>query len=185
VADVAARRMSLFKEKLVKALDDESPAYLQLVEELAVETGRDMAEIAAVAARLAHGDKTPVAEKESAEKNEDDADMVHVVIGAGRRIGVRPNDVVGAIANEARIPGKVIGAIDIQDHCTFVEVPAEYERQVLAGLSGLTIRGREIGVRLATEQDLWSRGPKRRNDDGRRGAAPRGHAAKRKKYGRS
>lgn len=41
--------------------------------------------------------------------------MVRLFIGAGRDAGVRPQDLVGAIANEAGIPSKLIGSIDIAD----------------------------------------------------------------------
>src|SRR5450759_1837145 len=60
-ADVAARRTSLFKAKLLKTLnelkEEELEVYLALVEELAEESGRDLAEIASAAVRLARGDK--------------------------------------------------------------------------------------------------------------------------------
>src|SRR5688572_11183464 len=57
-ADVAARRVALFKERVLKTLaGGELDLYLSLVEELAEESGRDMAEIAAAAVRLAGGDK--------------------------------------------------------------------------------------------------------------------------------
>ncbi|HLE14962.1 MAG TPA: DEAD/DEAH box helicase, partial [Anaerolineales bacterium] len=57
-ADVAARRVALFKERILKTLEEEElELYLNLVEELAVESGCDMAEIAAAAARLARGDR--------------------------------------------------------------------------------------------------------------------------------
>jgi hypothetical protein len=56
--DVAARRAALFKERILKTLEEEElELYLNLVEELAEESGSDMAEIAAAAARLARGDK--------------------------------------------------------------------------------------------------------------------------------
>ncbi|HZY45307.1 MAG TPA: DEAD/DEAH box helicase, partial [Anaerolineae bacterium] len=57
-ADVAARRTTLFKARLLKTLQEEElEVYLELVEEIAEESGRDLAEIAAAAVRLARGDK--------------------------------------------------------------------------------------------------------------------------------
>ena len=50
--------------------------------------------------------------------------MVRLFLSVGRAEGVRPGDIVGAIANEANIPGQAIGAIDIYDHVSSVEVPA-------------------------------------------------------------
>ena len=54
--------------------------------------------------------------------------MVRLFIDAGSRAGVRPGDIVGAIANEAGVPGKAIGSIDIYDGFTFVELPSQYRR---------------------------------------------------------
>ncbi|HXG68371.1 MAG TPA: DEAD/DEAH box helicase [Blastocatellia bacterium] len=164
-ADVAARRMALFKERLLKTLrEEELEAYLSLVEELMEETGRDMAEIAAAAVRLARGDKPFVVPLEPEEAPDAESGMVRLFIDAGRRTGVRPSDIVGAIANEAGVPGKVIGAIDIYDDFTFVEVPAQFRDQVLAGMSNATIRSRETNIRLATSQDVAVPKPKRKLD---------------------
>ncbi|RIK35600.1 MAG: hypothetical protein DCC57_23200, partial [Chloroflexi bacterium] len=155
-ADVAARRMALFKGLILKTLaEEELEIYLALVEELAEESGRDMAEIAAAAARLARGDQTLVVplEPEPEQAPPTEQGMVRLLIDAGRQTGVRPSDIVGAIANEAGVPGKSIGAIDIYDEFTFVEVPAHYQDQVLEGMSGASIRNRRVNLRLATVHD--------------------------------
>lgn len=166
-ADVAARRMALFKERIIKALGDESlDTYLSLVEELEEESGRDMAEIAAAAARLAYGDKPLVValEPEPEGMYPSERGMVRLFMNAGRRNGIGPSDIVGAIANEAGIPGRVIGAIDIYDDFAFVEVPDNYGAQVLDSLSGVTIRNREIYMRLATKQETGMREEKKKFD---------------------
>src|SRR6185295_5262913 len=132
-ADVAARRTALFKDSIRRTVEEgDLDLYLTLVEEL-VEEGMDLAEIAAGAARLARGDKPLEIEVEPAPAEVPRAEdgMVRLFIGAGSRAGVRPGDIVGAIANEADVPGKAIGSIDIYDRFTFVEVPAQYQGQVL------------------------------------------------------
>lgn len=173
-ADVAARRMALFKERLLKALQEEElDVYLSLVEELAEESGRDMAEIAAAAVRMAQGDKPLVVpvEPEADGVAPSEPGMVRMFINFGRRDGIRPSDIVGAIANEADIPGRSIGAIDIYDDFTFVEVPSRYSDQVLTELAGVVIRGREMNIRVATKQDV---GPfrERRAFEGRKRSGP-------------
>jgi ATP-dependent RNA helicase DeaD len=157
-ADVAARRMALFKESIRKTLaEGDLDLYLTLVEEL-VEEGLDVAEVAAAAARLARGDKPleVVLEPEPREMPQMEDGMVRLFIPAGSRAGVRPADIVGAIANEADVPGKAIGAIDIYDSFTFVEVPARYGAQVLDRMSKATIRGRQVEVRVARPADQGS-----------------------------
>jgi ATP-dependent RNA helicase DeaD len=157
-ADVAARRMALFKESIRKTLaEGDLDLYLSLVEEL-VEEGLDVAEVAAAAARLARGDKPleVALEPEPREMPQMEDGMVRLFIPAGSRAGVRPADIVGAIANEADVPGKAIGAIDIYDSFTFVEVPARYGAQVLDRMSKATIRGRQVEVRVARPADQGS-----------------------------
>ena len=75
--------------------------------------------------------------------------MVRLLVAAGRVDGLRPQDLVGAIANEAGIPGRAIGAIDIYDRFSFVEVPSEQSQRVIRALTRTTIRGRQVGARLA------------------------------------
>jgi hypothetical protein len=85
--------------------------------------------------------------------------MMRLLIDVGRRAGVRPSDIVGAIANEAGLSGRNIGVIDIYDEFTFVEVPAHYQEQVLAAMSDVTIRNRAIKIRPATVQDMTPQRP--------------------------
>jgi ATP-dependent RNA helicase DeaD len=156
-ADVASRRLALFKERLLAAMQrDDLELYYSLMAEIAGETGRDMVEIAAAAARLAHGDQPLVVPIEPAPDSvpvtEDG--MVRLFIAAGRDSGVRPADIVGAIANEAGVPGKAIGAIDIYDDFTFVDVPAEFYQQVMSAMSASTIRNQPARIRPATERDV-------------------------------
>jgi ATP-dependent RNA helicase DeaD len=74
--------------------------------------------------------------------------MVRLQLNAGRRNGVRPQDIVGAIANEAGIPGRAIGAIDIQDTRAFVEVPAQYQHRILERMAQTSLRGQPVSIRL-------------------------------------
>jgi ATP-dependent RNA helicase DeaD len=73
---------------------------------------------------------------------------VRLFIGGGRRAGVRPADLVGAITAEAGVPGSVIGAIQIADSFSLVDVADEVVEQVVRALRTATIRGRTFVVRL-------------------------------------
>jgi ATP-dependent RNA helicase DeaD len=76
---------------------------------------------------------------------------VRLFIGGGRRAGVRPADLVGAITAEAGVPGSVIGAIQIADSFSLVDVADEVVEQVVRALRTATIRGRTFVVRLDRE----------------------------------
>ncbi len=57
--------------------------------------------------------------------------MVRLTLSAGKKDGVRVNDVVGSIAYHADIPGRALGAIRIQEQQTFIDVPEQMVSQVL------------------------------------------------------
>ena len=73
--------------------------------------------------------------------------MIRVFIGAGRRAGVRPGDLVGAIAGESGLEGRSIGAIEINDAFSLVELPADRADEVVAALRGTKIRGLKPTIR--------------------------------------
>ena len=78
--------------------------------------------------------------------------MVRLMIEAGRRNNVHPADIVGAIANEAGIPGRAIGAIELFERFALVEVPGNLSEKVLRALKRTTIRGRKISPSIARPQ---------------------------------
>jgi ATP-dependent RNA helicase DeaD len=73
--------------------------------------------------------------------------MTRLFIGAGRERGIRPQDLVGAIANEAGLNGRQIGAIEIADRFSLVEVPEASADAVVSALRGRTIKGKKTTVR--------------------------------------
>ena len=73
--------------------------------------------------------------------------VTRLFVGAGRAAGIRPADLVGAIANEAGLRGGDIGAIQVADGFSLVEVPAEAADHVIAALRAATIKGLKVIVR--------------------------------------
>lgn len=78
-----------------------------------------------------------------------EAGMTRLFLSLGRKDHIQPRDIVGAIAGEANIPGKTIGAIDIYDKFTFVDVPDRDARVVLKAMDGNTIKGKPVQVDIA------------------------------------
>jgi ATP-dependent RNA helicase DeaD len=74
-------------------------------------------------------------------------DVTRVYVGAGRKAGVRPGDLVGAIANEARVDSSNIGAIEIADRFALVEVPEAMADRIIDALRSTTIKGKRVTVR--------------------------------------
>ncbi len=75
------------------------------------------------------------------------ASVTRLFFGIGRRAGIRPQDLVGAIAGESGLGAREIGAIQITDRFSLVEVPEPAADMVIAAMQRSTIRGRRPTVR--------------------------------------
>jgi ATP-dependent RNA helicase DeaD len=154
-ADIRARRMEILKDEVRETIrGGELDGYLEMVAELEEEF--DPGEIAAGFARLAATATQPrslVGPTAVDDGAKPETGMARIYIEAGRRDGIRPADVVGAIANEVGIPGREIGAIDIFDEYTFVEVPAERRDAIIRVLSNTHIKGNRVRIEAAQPRE--------------------------------
>ena len=76
------------------------------------------------------------------------AGTTRLFVNAGRASGVRPQDIVGALANESNLTGRDIGAIQIHERHALVEIPEHTADDVLRSLKGTTtLKGRRANVR--------------------------------------
>ncbi len=96
------------------------------------------------APRAPRGDRSPRYDAHSHE-----AGMVRLNLNLGRRHGIRPNDIVGAIAAHARIPGSTIGKIFIEDQHTLVDVPEGLVGQVIGNPRALYIRQHPVDLKIS------------------------------------
>jgi ATP-dependent RNA helicase DeaD len=190
IADLRARRLELTRAALQESLlTDDLERFRVVVETLADEF--DVMEVALAAVKLAHeslGSETDeeefpeVAEEPGRKRPDlDGADrrearrgrdrtggMTRVLLGVGRSTGIRPQDVVGAITGESRLGGRDIGAIEIADRFSLVEVPESAVDEVIAALRRTTIKGKKPTVRRERDPAYRADGKKR----GKRSAAP-------------
>jgi ATP-dependent RNA helicase DeaD len=85
-------------------------------------------------------------------KRGNDANMVRLQINIGRSEKISPSNIVGAIAGESGIAGNQLGAIDIFDRHSFVDVPKGIVSTVLNRMVGATIKGRRVVIEVATAE---------------------------------
>jgi len=174
VADLRARRLELTRAAMHETiLEGDLDHFRVVVETLAEEF--DVMDVAAAAVKLVHeantasGDEEEIPEarverdgraaRDAASRGQGPSDragrkppgrngaMTKLFIGAGRATGIRPRDIVGAIANESAVNGRDIGAIEITDRFSLVEVPAGAADDVISALRTSTIKGRRVTVR--------------------------------------
>ena len=172
VADLRAKRLELtrasLRERLVAGdFDDVRVVVESLAEEF------DVLDIAAAAVKLAHaaadrrrrgaGSALGARARRAAARarpasrartggprrrgRNDGYSTTRLYVGAGREAGVRPADLVGAITNEAGIPSRDFGEIEIADRFSLVEVPEEIADEIIAAMRKAMIRGNKVEVR--------------------------------------
>ena len=80
--------------------------------------------------------------------------MVRLFINVGGMDQVRPQDIAGMLYNTIQdlTPGS-IGAIDVLEKCSFVEIPGDSVEAVLEGVKGAQLRGRDVRMDHADRPD--------------------------------
>ncbi len=150
-ADLRKRRLESAKEALrtritAGGLED----MRELVESLAQEF--DIIDVAAAAVAMANDSAERPAAAVEAEAPAEAMDvrssgrLTLLRISVGKEESIRPADLVGAIAGEAGVPSRVIGAIKIHDDYSLVEVPEELSERIISALKRTKIRGNKVTV---------------------------------------
>ena len=80
-------------------------------------------------------------------------------IDVGHNDSVSPREIVGAIANEAGIPGKNIGNIRIFNEYTTVELPVGVSKSALAILKKTRVRSRPLNIERSNETSAHAASP--------------------------
>ena len=165
VADLRARRLELvrasLRERLVAGDFDDVRV---VVESLADEF--ELMDVAAAAVKLAHmsmredgdpdrdlvvfeaaPDSSPRPSRPQSRRGATGVNRVRLFIGAGRRAGVRPGDLVGAITGEAGVESDALGAIEIAENFSLVEVPEMLADEIVAAMKKATLRGQKVTIR--------------------------------------
>src|SRR6266404_744163 len=101
-------------------------------------------------------------------------------IEVGSIHGIKPGNIVGAIANESGIEGVHIGRVDIRDDHSFVDLPEGMPKQIFKDLQKVRVVGRELRISRVSEKP-----PKPPRDTvGRHGRKPSGPAPDARHAGR-
>jgi ATP-dependent RNA helicase DeaD len=176
VAAVNSQRIARFREKLAAALGHpEVATFRSVLEQYEAEHGVPALDLAAALACLAQGD-TPLlvpepppapaprrgkpgatprpeaprpraAREEGRPSGPPRTGMVRYRLEVGRQHGVRPGNIVGAIANEAGLDNASIGRVDIHDSHSFIDLPEGMPRELLRHLKKVWVMGQQLRIR--------------------------------------
>lgn len=154
--DVANTKAEMIFRDLGTMIGQEDlSSYISMIESHVNEEDYTAMDIAAAFLKMAMRDGTDV---DSAVNEDEFGDtgaeegMVRLFINVGRQQKARPGDILGAIAGETGMSGRLIGSIDMYDKYTFVEVPREYARDVLRAMDSVKIKGKSINIEPANRK---------------------------------
>ena len=145
IMDVAAAAVKQADAKDVGD-EEEIPTVTLRQERPAPRSGRDRGP-----APKGHGERAERPKRGKREAITPEWNVARIYVGAGRKANIRPADLVGAIVNEAGIDPRAIGAIQITDRFSLVEVPDEVADEIIGTLRAATIKGRRVPVRRDRE----------------------------------
>ncbi len=155
-AAVNAARLRRFQTRVEQSLAQEGLDHLEgTVETLLENTGVDVKRLAAALLRLAQGEPNPAIRQEipTGESSQserpsrgNDVPMTRYRLAVGRRHGVRPGNIVGAIANEARLQSRHIGRIEIHEDHSLVDLPRGMPHDVLETLRRARVAGQRLEI---------------------------------------
>lgn len=207
VADINKKRVENFKAQISLALQGDTSFYEGLVVEYLQDNQVAPEKVAAALAQLVHGKKTlleaepqirkttraenrhpetvrkkPQGGRKMAVQLPPDEGMERFQLAVGNSHGVKPSNIVGAIANEADISSKYIGRISIYDAYSTVDLPYGMPDDVLNLLQRVRVGGQMLRIRR-TGDNVASAGRsrfttgkgKKKNIDSRRRVQPKKH----------
>lgn len=183
-AAIRAHRDEVFHHRVVAALTKGAEEQQTLVERL-VEEGHDAIQLACAFAAMARADEAPIgrlqaprkerapreggsakpgARRERGERPRAPSEgMTRYRVSVGHKDGVKPGQLVGALANEGGIEGARIGRIDIRNAFSVVELPSGLPSTILTKMARARVAGRPLEI---SEDRAPERAPRRRRDDG-------------------
>jgi ATP-dependent RNA helicase DeaD len=148
LAEVEETRTVTLLEKVKDRIEEGGlETYTNLVERL-VKDDYSSLDIAAALLKMvlvAEGKEPGAVAEEFAEAGGPGA-MARLHLSVGRLDKVATKDIVGAIAGETGLSGRLIGKIDIYDRYTFVEVPREYAHDIVSMMQGRYIKGNKVRI---------------------------------------
>ena len=150
LADIEVKKKNNFVARIIHTISEgKLEKYQGWVKELNT-LGHSSEDIAAVLIKMelhkqiAEEDKLG---KESSFSHDDRGDG-----GGGRKANVGPREIVGAITGEAGMEGDMIGAIDIYDKFSFVEIPRDFVEHVIKKMNKSQIRGMKVKFEEASDR---------------------------------
>jgi ATP-dependent RNA helicase DeaD len=167
VDDINASRIERFKDMLVElAQQPDIDFFEKILAEVEQEHNIPALELAAALAKKLQGntpffleDRPQRAEKPYQKRGERNNNrhsdgMTRYRLNVGRKDGVQPGNIIGAIANETGLPGKFIRNLTIEGGYSLVDLPSDLPANMLDTMRDIWVCGKKLNTTPATGRDL-------------------------------
>jgi ATP-dependent RNA helicase DeaD len=162
-SDVEEIKSTLFIEKIKNTIEEGHLSNFTRMIEGMLDDDISSLDIAAALLKMTMGDnsKKEVDQQQQRQSEPDayyentgakESGMARLFINIGKAQGIGVRDIVGAIAGETGLSGKLIGTIDVYDKYTFVEIPREYASDVISVMKNNQIKGKKINIEPANSR---------------------------------
>ncbi len=187
------KRIARFKQRITDTLAaEELSFFIQLMEQYQNEHNVSAIEIAAALAKQVQGetpllmknppkketerrerkdsiDRESGKERKSKRKTNPDIEMETYRIEVGKAHGVKPGNIVGAIANETGLDGDHIARIKIEENYSTVELPAGIPKDIFQELKKVRVAGQQLNIsRMGETLKKTFKAKKRDDSDNKR-----------------
>jgi ATP-dependent RNA helicase DeaD len=188
--DINQLRVDQFKKSILDRLENVNISFFQdIIEDLIQESQADPIRIAAALAHLSHGnrpflldpksdqqmhrdpqdkeqgrdrkDKARASKSPRPLKDHPDIPLIRYRVDVGYKHGVKPGNIVGAIANTADLDSEYIGQIDIFNDFSTVDLPAGMPVSVIKLLQTAHVANRPLAIRPVSDADIQTNPPAR------------------------
>ncbi len=150
VDDVEEAKFEQFIDELSDYMEKERLGrYIKIIEDLLDDDYTAIEIAAALMKKSLDTDDEDVVEIKDFGDTGAEPGMVRLFVNVGKKDRVSPRHIVGAIAGETGLSGSLIGAIDVFENFTFVEVPKESGQDVLQIMKDNYIKGNKINIEPA------------------------------------
>lgn len=153
--DVANTKMEKLLDEVEHMIENEDLAgMINAIEERINHSDYTAMDMAAAFLKMCSGSNQPEQEDEMdfEDTSASESGMVRLFINIGKKSKAKPGDILGAIAGESGMDGRLVGTIDMYDKYTFVEVPREYAKTVLKAMKHAKIKGKTVAVEPANQK---------------------------------
>ena len=151
------------KKKIQKVMEREHFHKVDLIKEIIEENDGDATKVALALASMLYKDEKEVKIDVTADSNRRDRNGKReksgkmsvasgnqkLFVNLGKRDDIRAKDIIGSITANALVSGSDIGKINVLDKFTFIEVPKSLIKDVLNGMDGKKIKGKEFNIEIA------------------------------------